>query len=86
MLADRGCWEGASTPNFSCRLRRNSQVPDCGQRATVGLGVFAARSQHPGGVNAVMLDGSARFFTSGVDTRVWRALGTRGGAEIVSNF
>ena len=60
----------------------NTQVPDCGQRATVGIGVFAARSLHPGGVNAVMADGSARFFTNGIDGRVWRALGTRNGAEV----
>lgn len=64
----------------------NSQVPDCGKRSTVGIGVFAARSLHPGGVNAAMADGSVRFFQNGIDVRMWRALGTRRGGETVSAF
>ena len=55
----------------------NTQIPDCGDRATVGIGVFAARSLHPGGVNAVMADGSARFCSNGIEISLWRALGTQ---------
>ena len=54
----------------------NTQIPDCGDRATVGIGVFAARSLHPGGVNAVMADGSARFCSNGIEISLWRGLGT----------
>jgi prepilin-type N-terminal cleavage/methylation domain-containing protein/prepilin-type processing-associated H-X9-DG protein len=43
-----------------------------------------ARSYHPGGVNALMGDGSARFVKSTVDGMVWRALGTVAGGEVVS--
>ena len=64
----------------------NAQVPDCGHRATVGIGVFAARSLHPGGVNAAMADGSVSFFTNGIDVRLWRALGTRRGGEVVPAY
>src|SRR6185312_5497182 len=60
----------------------NSLVPDCGVNA--GQGVLAARSQHPGGVHALMADGSARFFKDGIDARTWRALGTRRGGELIS--
>jgi prepilin-type processing-associated H-X9-DG protein len=37
----------------------------------------AARSRHPGGVNAAMVDGSVRFVVDGIDTLPWRWLGTR---------
>ena len=35
-----------------------------------------ARSYHPGGVNAALVDGSVTFATDDVETTVWRALGT----------
>jgi prepilin-type processing-associated H-X9-DG protein len=41
----------------------------------------AARSRHPGGVNASFCDGSAQFFTNDVDALVWRAMGTMDGGE-----
>ena len=43
-----------------------------------------ARSFHPGGVSAMMLDGSVRFVKNTVDLRVWRGLGTRAGGETIS--
>jgi prepilin-type N-terminal cleavage/methylation domain-containing protein len=46
-------------------------------------GVFAARSMHPQGVNALLGDGSVRFFTNGISTDIWRALATRNGREVV---
>jgi prepilin-type N-terminal cleavage/methylation domain-containing protein len=46
--------------------------------------VFTARSYHPGMVNAVMMDGSGRAVSNTIDQGVWRALGTRAGAEVVS--
>ena len=45
---------------------------------------FTARSYHPGGVNVLFGDGSARSVKSTIDGMVWRALGTIGGGEIVS--
>jgi prepilin-type N-terminal cleavage/methylation domain-containing protein/prepilin-type processing-associated H-X9-DG protein len=47
---------------------------------------YAARSRHTGGVNAVMGDGSVRFFSNSIDLLTWRALGTAQGGEVVSNF
>jgi len=46
----------------------------------------AARSQHPGGVNAAMADGSVRFFSNSINPATWQALATRAGGEVVSNF
>ena len=45
---------------------------------------FTSRSYHPGGVNAVLADGSVRFFKETVNGGVWRALGTVGGGEVLS--
>jgi prepilin-type N-terminal cleavage/methylation domain-containing protein/prepilin-type processing-associated H-X9-DG protein len=45
-----------------------------------------ARSYHPGGVNALLGDGSVRFVKSSVDGMVWRALGTVAAGEITSSY
>jgi prepilin-type N-terminal cleavage/methylation domain-containing protein/prepilin-type processing-associated H-X9-DG protein len=42
----------------------------------------SARSLHAGGVNAAMMDGSARFFSNDVNLTAWRAMGTSQGAEV----
>jgi prepilin-type N-terminal cleavage/methylation domain-containing protein/prepilin-type processing-associated H-X9-DG protein len=44
----------------------------------------AARSRHPGGVNAALCDGSVRFFTNDIAPLTWQALGTMNGAENIS--
>jgi prepilin-type N-terminal cleavage/methylation domain-containing protein/prepilin-type processing-associated H-X9-DG protein len=50
-----------------------------------GRGAYvAARSSHPGGVNASFADGSVTFFADGVDLFVWRALGTRAGGDVAT--
>jgi len=47
--------------------------------------VLAATSAHNGGVNVGRADGSVAFYTDGVSNQVWWALGTRNGAEAVSD-
>ncbi len=51
-----------------------------------GYRVVTARSYHPGGVNALLLDGSVRFVSSIVSQPTWRALGTRDGGEVVTEL
>lgn len=41
-------------------------------------------SQHPGGVNCLMGDGSVRFVRNSVDLATWRAMGTMDGGEAIS--
>jgi prepilin-type N-terminal cleavage/methylation domain-containing protein/prepilin-type processing-associated H-X9-DG protein len=51
------------------------------------ISTFAAitsRSYHPGLVNVVMMDGSARGVVNNIDVTLWQGLSTRGGGEIVS--
>jgi prepilin-type N-terminal cleavage/methylation domain-containing protein/prepilin-type processing-associated H-X9-DG protein len=45
----------------------------------------AARSRHPGGVNAAMCDGSVKFFKNTINLFIWRALSTTHGGEVVSS-
>jgi prepilin-type N-terminal cleavage/methylation domain-containing protein/prepilin-type processing-associated H-X9-DG protein len=75
---------GAAYSTFYASLPPNSLIPDCGQWLDLGSGTFAARSEHPGGVNAALADGSVRWFTSSISPQAWRALGTRNGGEVVS--
>lgn len=44
----------------------------------------AARSAHPGGVNAALADASVRFIQESVDLQTWRALASRSGSEVIS--
>jgi prepilin-type processing-associated H-X9-DG protein len=44
----------------------------------------AARSHHPGGVNAAFADGSTRYFSNTIDAATWRALGTKDLGETMS--
>ena len=45
---------------------------------------LAARSRHPGGVNAAMCDGSVRFFKNTISVMTWMAVSTTKGNEVVS--
>jgi prepilin-type N-terminal cleavage/methylation domain-containing protein/prepilin-type processing-associated H-X9-DG protein len=44
-----------------------------------------AMSNHPGGVNALLADGSARFIKGSINILNWWALGTRSGNEVISS-
>jgi len=41
-------------------------------------------SQHPGGVNCLMGDGSVRFVRNTIDLTTWQAMGTMDGGEVIS--
>lgn len=46
-----------------------------------GAATFPARSDHSGGVNASMMDGSVHFVSNTIDLEVWRAVSTGDGGE-----
>ncbi len=48
--------------------------------------VTAARSRHPGGVNASFCDGSVHFISDYISLATWKALGTMNGKETVGSF
>lgn len=71
-----------STPNWSgmdC-----SVGPPVGNPGDVGGGVLTARSNHRGGVNLLLMDGSVKPIRSQISMAVWRSYGTRAGNEVLS--
>lgn len=81
--ADRGfpwIWGQASATLFNAYTPPNSPLPDAFSH---NRGWFAARSNHTGGVNAGMGDGSVRFVRDSVLLDTWRALSTRAGGEVI---
>jgi prepilin-type N-terminal cleavage/methylation domain-containing protein/prepilin-type processing-associated H-X9-DG protein len=72
---------GGSTFDVDFTSRRE------GKTATLPTySAITARSFHSGGVNALMMDGSVRFVTNQITPTTWRALGTRAGGEVLSDF
>ena len=41
---------------------------------------------HPGGVNVLYADGSVRFIKESIDPKIFEALSTKSGGEVVPNF
>lgn len=68
---------------FITYMLPNDPTPDV---YSMGIGFYAARSFHPGGVNATLGDGSVRFISDRVELDVWRALGTCAGGEVIEQF
>jgi prepilin-type N-terminal cleavage/methylation domain-containing protein len=75
----------ASYVGFFVSAPPNPTLVDCGLSGS-GVGVFAARSFHPSGVDVTMADGSVHFIKNGIAPEVWQALGTRAGGEPAAPF
>ena len=68
----------------------NADVPNCadvswtptGRRFSL-RGLYNASSNHAGGVNCLIMDGTVRFVADEIDLGVWQALATRAGGELV---
>ena len=45
-----------------------------------------ANSQHTGGVHILLCDGAVRFVSDNIHLGTWRALGSIGGGETISEF
>ena len=52
--------------------------------ACLNLGQFGFRSRHAGASNFAMADGSVKLIQNGIDSQIYRALGTRNGGEVIS--
>jgi prepilin-type N-terminal cleavage/methylation domain-containing protein/prepilin-type processing-associated H-X9-DG protein len=71
------------TGYYSHTVPPNYAQNDC-DTPSVTAGHAAARSYHPGGINASFCDGSVHFFKNSISPVTWFALGTKAGGEIVS--
>jgi type II secretory pathway pseudopilin PulG len=80
------------TTFYNHRSGPNSAEVDCISSLLLGgldrrftpFGWRSARSQHPGGVNILRMDGSIDFVADDIELTTWQALATRGGREAVS--
>lgn len=67
----------------------NWRFPNCQTNASGYAsdrnGVYTARSMHTGGVNAGMGDGSVRFVSQSIDTKVWQFTGGRNDGQVISS-
>lgn len=61
----------------------NSSQPDV---VFHGDSMAAARSNHPGGVNASFCDGSTKFINETIDLQVWRNLFNRHDGQVLEDF
>jgi len=61
----------------------NSKEPDCTNTGRAAA-ITAARSFHPGGVNALYADGHVQFSKDTTSLNTWRAVSTRSGGEVIS--
>jgi prepilin-type processing-associated H-X9-DG protein len=79
---------------YRCTLYNHYLPPNSGQtdcvsalivgdvtRRNMSYGWRTARSDHAGGINVLVADGSVRFVEEIVDLDIWRAFSTRSGAE-----
>jgi prepilin-type processing-associated H-X9-DG protein len=71
-----GCYSHVMTPN--------TQGCWYGSGANTDHTLVGASSNHSGGVNVTMLDGSVRFIKSSVSNNTWWGIATKAGGEIIS--
>ena len=69
--------------NYSHTVVPNYMAADCGD-SLISAAHISSRSYHPGGVNTGYADGSVHFSKSTINLLTWRALGSKGGSEIIS--
>ncbi|WP_166826880.1 DUF1559 domain-containing protein [Thalassoroseus pseudoceratinae] len=85
-------WYAAAQSTFTAAAPPNWQYPtaggDCcpGGAHDWGTGIIPPRSLHPGGVNAVLADGSVRFITDNITLLTWQLLGNRQDGEVLGEY
>jgi prepilin-type N-terminal cleavage/methylation domain-containing protein/prepilin-type processing-associated H-X9-DG protein len=73
-------WAGG----YSHAMPPNSRLCTAGND-NYDVEAYPPLSRHPGGVNVCLADGSVRFIKDSVSLKVWWALGSRAGGEVISS-
>lgn len=80
-------WFYGEMPNaswFSANTGPNSKQWDCGSNSNYIN--FAARSQHKGGVQVCLADGSTRFVSENINLETWRNAGDKADGEVLGEW
>jgi len=96
----RGFAVWGDAAGFETALGPNSTYPDVIYRSTHcgypyaqnppciygdnNMNFMGSRSRHPGGVNSLMIDGHIQFIKNSISIKIWRALSTTQGGEVLS--
>lgn len=74
-----------NSPDIDCRggIPHSNRTNYWWDRLSLNV---AARSRHSGGVHALFCDGHVQFMSDSIDSRVWQAVGSRDGGEVVGEF
>jgi prepilin-type processing-associated H-X9-DG protein len=70
------------TPNLAPWNACRDSCPGCSPDDSM---FASAQSNHPGGVNVLLADGSGRFVKNSISVQTWMGLGTRGNGEVISS-
>jgi prepilin-type N-terminal cleavage/methylation domain-containing protein/prepilin-type processing-associated H-X9-DG protein len=91
-VGNRWGWGGTAETLFNTVVTPNSkQYPwntcqTCGPPCAPSEAPFSnVQSNHPGGANFMMADGSVRFIKDSINQRSYMSLGTRAGGEVISS-
>jgi len=75
---------------FNTMNTPNSANPDCHPCGGCGwydsVGIWTARSLHPGGVNVLLADGATRFVNDSIDLTTWQRLGHIKDGEAIGEY
>jgi prepilin-type N-terminal cleavage/methylation domain-containing protein/prepilin-type processing-associated H-X9-DG protein len=78
-------WPHANSAVGTCAIAPNARRPDGTEYPpTDWTNIYSFRSRHPGGLQFALVDGSARFLSDAIDLKVYRALATIRGGEVVT--
>ncbi len=73
-----------TAPTYMHLKTPNTWMGHFGTSQYDGDNLVTPSSQHPGGINMAMTDGSVSFLSDEVDLRTWWAMGSRNGKEVIS--
>jgi prepilin-type processing-associated H-X9-DG protein len=77
----------AAPPNWKCQNGAGGAgVGGAGVAWDSCIGITPSRSQHPGGVNVCLADGSVRFVRDNITLLTWQILGNIGDGQPVGDF
>lgn len=77
---------GTTYPSVDYVSRSEPAAQASAAANSVSYGAISSRSYHAGVVNSLLADGAVRSISENINLGTWRALGTRSGNEVITEF